>query len=103
MPRLIGPVAKEAPVGLIVQPERPIDLLVGAVQGLQLARTPFRGIPQAGVLNDQRRVIFEQRKEIMSSDDVSDQIADFREEVVEMLVTRHIPEKQCWSCSPSKT
>ena len=35
------------------------------------------------VLNDQRRVIFEQRREIMSSDDVSDQIADFREEVVE--------------------
>ena len=45
------------------------------------------------VLNDQRRVIFEQRKEIMSSEDVSDQIADFREEVVEMLVERHIPEK----------
>jgi preprotein translocase subunit SecA len=45
------------------------------------------------VLNDQRKVIFEQRREIMSSDDVSDQIADFREEVVEMLVDRHIPEK----------
>jgi preprotein translocase subunit SecA len=45
------------------------------------------------VLNDQRRVIFEQRREIMSSEDVSDQIADFREEVVEMLVERHIPEK----------
>jgi preprotein translocase subunit SecA len=45
------------------------------------------------VLNDQRRVIFDQRKEIMSSEDVSDQIADFREEVVETLVTRHIPEK----------
>jgi preprotein translocase subunit SecA len=45
------------------------------------------------VLNDQRRVIFDQRKEIMSSDDVSDQIADFREEVVETLVERHIPEK----------
>src|SRR5690348_6022543 len=45
------------------------------------------------VLNDQRRVIFEQRREIMSSDDVSDQIADFREEVVEGLVSRHIPEK----------
>ncbi|HKU65094.1 MAG TPA: SEC-C metal-binding domain-containing protein, partial [Rhizomicrobium sp.] len=45
------------------------------------------------VLNDQRRVIFEQRREIMSSQDVSDQIADFREEVVEMLVERHIPEK----------
>ncbi|MGZ5921435.1 MAG: preprotein translocase subunit SecA, partial [Rhizomicrobium sp.] len=35
------------------------------------------------VLNAQRRVIFEQRKEIMSSEDVSDQIADFREDVVE--------------------
>ena len=45
------------------------------------------------VLNDQRMVIFEQRKEIMSADDVSDEIADFREEVVESLVTRHIPEK----------
>ncbi|MGH6827306.1 MAG: preprotein translocase subunit SecA, partial [Rhizomicrobium sp.] len=45
------------------------------------------------VLNDQRKVIFEQRREIMSSDDVSDQIADFREEVTEDLVSRHIPEK----------
>jgi preprotein translocase subunit SecA len=45
------------------------------------------------VLNDQRKVIFDQRKEIMSSEDVSDQIADFREEVVESLVERHIPEK----------
>jgi preprotein translocase subunit SecA len=45
------------------------------------------------VLNDQRRVIFDQRREIMSSDDVSDQIADFREEVVDLLVSRHIPEK----------
>jgi preprotein translocase subunit SecA len=45
------------------------------------------------VLNDQRHVIFEQRREIMSSDDVSDQIADFREDVVNQLVSRHIPEK----------
>ncbi|MBV9548545.1 MAG: preprotein translocase subunit SecA [Alphaproteobacteria bacterium] len=45
------------------------------------------------VLNDQRKVIFEQRKEIMSADDVSDQIADFREEVIDSLVSRHIPEK----------
>jgi preprotein translocase subunit SecA len=45
------------------------------------------------VLNDQRRVIYEQRREIMSTDDVSEQIADFREEVVETLVSRHIPEK----------
>ncbi|MBV9992409.1 MAG: preprotein translocase subunit SecA [Alphaproteobacteria bacterium] len=45
------------------------------------------------VLNDQRKVVFEQRKEIMSADDVSDQIAQMREEVVEELVSRHIPEK----------
>ncbi len=45
------------------------------------------------VLNDQRKVIFEQRKQIMSADDVTDEIADFREEVVESLVASHIPEK----------
>jgi len=45
------------------------------------------------VLNDQRKVIFEQRREIMSADDVSDQIAEFRIEVVQDLVSGHIPEK----------
>jgi preprotein translocase subunit SecA len=45
------------------------------------------------VLNDQRKVVFEQRREIMSSDDVSDQIAEFREEVIDTLVKQHIPEK----------
>jgi len=45
------------------------------------------------VLNDQRRVIFEQRKEIMSADDVSDQIGDMRSQIVDELVERHIPEK----------
>jgi preprotein translocase subunit SecA len=44
------------------------------------------------VLNDQRHVIFDQRKEIMSSEDVSDQIGEFREDVVNSLVARHIPE-----------
>jgi preprotein translocase subunit SecA len=45
------------------------------------------------VLNDQRKVVFEQRKEIMSADEVSDQIAQMREEVVGELVERHIPER----------
>ncbi len=45
------------------------------------------------VLNDQRKVVFEQRKEIMSADDVSDQISDMRREVVDELVARHIPDK----------
>ena len=39
------------------------------------------------VLNDQRKVVFEQRREIMSADDVSDQIADMRREVVESWCT----------------
>ena len=56
------------------------------------------------VLNDQRRVIFEQRREIMSSEDVSDPIADFREEVVEMLVSATSPKRPMpssgtrWAC-----
>jgi preprotein translocase subunit SecA len=45
------------------------------------------------VLNDQRKVVFEQRKEIMSAEDVGDQIVDMRHEVVDELVARHIPEK----------
>jgi preprotein translocase subunit SecA len=45
------------------------------------------------VLNDQRKVVFEQRREIMSADDVGDQIVDMRHEVVDELVARHIPEK----------
>jgi preprotein translocase subunit SecA len=45
------------------------------------------------VLNDQRKVIYEQRREIMAANDVSDQIADMREQVVDELVPRHIPEK----------
>jgi preprotein translocase subunit SecA len=45
------------------------------------------------VLNDQRKVIFEQRKVIMQSDDVSDEIKEYRATVVEELVERHIPPK----------
>ena len=45
------------------------------------------------MLNDQRKVIFEQRKEIMEAEDVSDQIAEFRAKVIDELVARHIPEK----------
>jgi preprotein translocase subunit SecA len=45
------------------------------------------------VLNDQRKVIFEQRKIIMSADEVSDEIKEYRGQVVEELVERHIPPK----------
>ncbi|MBH90187.1 MAG: preprotein translocase subunit SecA [Magnetovibrio sp.] len=45
------------------------------------------------VMNDQRKVIFEQRKELMASDDVSEEIKDMREQIIEDLVARYIPEK----------
>jgi len=45
------------------------------------------------VMNDQRKVIFEQRKELMASDDVSEEIIDMREQIIDDLVTRCIPEK----------
>ena len=45
------------------------------------------------VMNDQRKVVFEQRLELMDGEDLADTIADMREEVIEDLVTRHIPEK----------
>jgi preprotein translocase subunit SecA len=45
------------------------------------------------VMNDQRKVIYEQRKELMATEDVSDEIQSMREEVVENMVARAIPEK----------
>ena len=45
------------------------------------------------VLNDQRKVIFEQRLEIMRASEVGEVIAAMREQVVEDMVTRHIPER----------
>jgi preprotein translocase subunit SecA len=45
------------------------------------------------VMNDQRKVIYEQRIELMRAQDVSDTISDMREEIVVNLVARYIPEK----------
>ncbi len=45
------------------------------------------------VMNDQRKVIFEQRKELMASDDVSEEITEMREQIIDDLVKRCIPEK----------
>jgi preprotein translocase subunit SecA len=44
------------------------------------------------VMNDQRKVIYEQRREIMSADDVAQTITDMRQEVIDGLVSRCIPE-----------
>ena len=43
------------------------------------------------VSNDQRKVVYHQRNELMSADDVRDSIKSIREEVVEMTVDKFIP------------
>jgi preprotein translocase subunit SecA len=43
------------------------------------------------VMNDQRKVIFDQRLEIMGEDDVSETVHELRDELIGQLVTRFIP------------
>ena len=45
------------------------------------------------VMNDQRKVIFDQRREIMKSNDISEIITDMRHQVIETLVYNSIPEE----------
>ncbi len=45
------------------------------------------------VMNDQRKVVYEQRRELMVVEDVSDTVRDMRHQVAEDLVAKHIPEK----------
>jgi preprotein translocase subunit SecA len=45
------------------------------------------------VMNDQRKVIFEQRLELMDDDDVSDTITGMRHDVVDNLIAKAIPER----------
>ena len=45
------------------------------------------------VMNDQRRVIFKQRREIMAAEDLSGIIADMRHEVIDDLLDHHMPPK----------
>jgi preprotein translocase subunit SecA len=45
------------------------------------------------VMNDQRKVIYDQRIDLMKSTDVSETFKDMRDQVLEDLVATHIPEK----------
>ncbi|MEK9646247.1 MAG: preprotein translocase subunit SecA, partial [Alphaproteobacteria bacterium] len=45
------------------------------------------------VMNDQRKVIYDQRKDLMVTDDVSETIVEMREQAIEEAVARCIPEK----------
>jgi preprotein translocase subunit SecA len=45
------------------------------------------------VINDQRKAIFEQRMDFMRAENVSDTILDMREDVINALIARTMPEK----------
>ncbi len=45
------------------------------------------------VMNDQRKVIYEQRKELMAMDNVSEDVEGMRQQVIDDLVAQCIPEK----------
>ena len=45
------------------------------------------------VMNDQRKVIYEQRRELMAADQVAEDIVDMRHQVVADMVSASIPEK----------
>jgi preprotein translocase subunit SecA len=45
------------------------------------------------VMNDQRKVIFEQRIEIMGDHEVNETVTDMRHQVIDEIVSRHIPER----------
>ena len=58
------------------------------------------------VMNDQRRVIFDQRIEVMDSTDLDETITGMRDDTIEAMVARHIPEKaypEQWSTEELKT
>ena len=43
------------------------------------------------VANDQRKVVYQQRSELMEADDISDAIIGIRAEVVDMVIDEHVP------------
>ncbi len=43
------------------------------------------------VMNDQRKIIYEQRRELMQADDISEMMREMRHDVIEQIVRRHIP------------
>ncbi len=45
------------------------------------------------VANDQRKVIYEQRNELMASEDISDIINEIRRDVINAVITQYIPPK----------
>ena len=55
------------------------------------------------VMNEQRKVIYEQRRELMEGGDVSDTVVDMRRDIVEELLERFVPPKayaEQWEIEP---
>jgi len=44
------------------------------------------------VMNDQRKVVFEQRIELMDGENLGETVDEMRQDVIEDLITKHIPE-----------
>ena len=49
-------------------------------------------------MNDQRQVVFSQRKDIMQTEDVHDTILSMREETIEWIVSEAIPSGSFQIC-----
>jgi len=45
------------------------------------------------VMNDQRKVVYEQRRDLMQAEDLKDDVAGMRHEVIDDLMSRYVPEK----------
>ncbi|KAF0227998.1 MAG: preprotein translocase subunit [Beijerinckiaceae bacterium] len=57
------------------------------------------------VMNDQRKVVFEQRREVMAQEDVAETVRDMRHGVVEDMIARNIPEgayPEAWNIAELK-
>ena len=57
------------------------------------------------VMNDQRKVIFEHRRELMGQEDLTETITEMRHDTVDDMVSRHIPEgayPEAWSVAELK-
>mgnify|MGYP001136285987 FL=1 len=45
------------------------------------------------VMNDQRKVIFEQRRDVMGTEDIAEVVRDMRHQVIDDMVDTHLPPK----------
>ena len=55
------------------------------------------------VMNDQRKVIYEQRRELMQAEDVQETVTEMRHQTIEDLVSKYVPEQaypEQWDWTP---